>query len=902
MCMANVNNFPLPQTHASIEALCFSFFDEDTIRRAKSAAPKALALEDWMRMVKSEHVEAPTLKANLRAARDLALSKEQRQKAKLMLPYCTPHGLFKENRKDENLKRLSGIICLDFDRTNEDKQHIEMLHARGMEAEASAFTKDFISKVKAAAKEDPTAVFAAKSAGGLGAYVFLLVDEYEPAGIKRQIELASSRYASMGLNADAAATAISQARLLSHDPEPFIRKKAKRSPRTQPPNEPPAMLRGVQRSSGEIEQDKKFEAVKRIVEKAEQGGISMLDEYQTWVQAGFALKEFGHFGFELFDRLSRMSPKYKGQEDTRAQFERSKAGGGIGINTLFDIAKQYGVMAYDPTQKRGSKNGVHIPSGRMVVTKLGADPRMGGLWIADKPQEDASQEQEQFELKPPTAGEEQEHEPILRSGDIISIREHEISIPRGAKGEAFLGLLNTIPSNKEWEQKTSHMQFVIECANAIRQAAKERGVKFCKPADIDLLYIFTGKHYQQTSKDELANLIKAAALRLKIPNEKASYYRFRSEVYEQLRIDSFEDLPPALANSVHVNLNNTLLTITSRQGEMQNLISEGPHNPNILCTYVLPFDYNKDAKCPQWEAFLNKVLPDTKQQLIVQEYIGALFIPNGHGGLKVEKLLILFGTGANGKSVFAEVITALIGKENVSHTSLNDLTNKEYYRASIKDTVLNYCTELSPTGMNIGVLKQFISGEPLPARHPYGMPMTLHQYAKAIVNTNELPKSNETTHAYFRRLLLIGFEVTIEEDKQDKDLHTKIIQSELAGILNWALEGLGRIIKSRGKFTESIKMKADLHEYANSLNPVQEYIEASRYAPKPSQAGEEPMRMGIKEVFENFREFEFAAGRQPLGRNEMVSRFMALGFTKRKEPHAVCLHIYTAPQNQAQDE
>ena len=51
-------------------------------------------------------------------------------------------------------------------------------------------------------------------------------------------------------------------------------------------------------------------------------------------------------------------------------------------------------------------------------------------------------------------------------------------------------------------------------------------------------------------------------------------------------------------------------------------------------------------------------------------------------------------------------------------------------------------------------------------------------------------------------------------------------------------------------------MRADLHEYANSLNPVQEYIEANRYAPKPSEAGEEPMRMGIKDVFEEFRKFE----------------------------------------------
>ena len=174
--MANVNNFSAPpQGSTSIEALCFSFFNADTIKRAKSAIPKALALEDWMQMVKSEQVEAPNLKAMLRAARDFTLPKEQRQKAKLMLPYCTPHGLFNENRKDENLKRLSGIICLDFDRTNEDKEHIEMLYAKGMDAEAKAFTKDFISKVKEAAKQDPTAVFAARSAGGLGAYVFLLV-------------------------------------------------------------------------------------------------------------------------------------------------------------------------------------------------------------------------------------------------------------------------------------------------------------------------------------------------------------------------------------------------------------------------------------------------------------------------------------------------------------------------------------------------------------------------------------------------------------------------------------------------------------------------------------------------------------------------------------------------------
>ncbi len=50
------------------------------------------------------------------------------------------------------------------------------------------------------------------------------------------------------------------------------------------------------------------------------------------------------------------------------------------------------------------------------------------------------------------------------------------------------------------------------------------------------------------------------------------------------------------------------------------------------------------------------------------EYIGWIFTP-----LKLEKVLFLYGSGKNGKSVFVDIVEALLGKENISHESLSDM-------------------------------------------------------------------------------------------------------------------------------------------------------------------------------------------------------------------------------------
>ena len=88
------------------------------------------------------------------------------------------------------------------------------------------------------------------------------------------------------------------------------------------------------------------------------------------------------------------------------------------------------------------------------------------------------------------------------------------------------------------------------------------------------------------------------------------------------------------------------------------------------------------------------------------------------------------------------------------------------------------------------------------ARLKYGNSFLMENYAKLCFNCNELPKDIEQSEAYFRRLIVVPFRVTIPEDEQDKELAQKIIASELAGVFNWVLLGLQRLLRKK-RFTAS---------------------------------------------------------------------------------------------------
>jgi putative DNA primase/helicase len=248
-----------------------------------------------------------------------------------------------------------------------------------------------------------------------------------------------------------------------------------------------------------------------------------------------------------------------------------------------------------------------------------------------------------------------------------------------------------------------------------------------------------------------------------------------------------------------------------------------------------------------------------------------VYIRNGSNAVKEEKALILYGTGANGKSVFFEIVSAMLGRENVSNYSLQNLTEeKGFYRAKITDKLVNYASEINGK-LDTSFFKAMVSGEPVEACLKYGQPFTMTEYAKFIFNCNELPKEVEHTDGYFRRFLIIPFDVTIPPEQQDKQLHHKIIDAELSGVFNWVLDGLKRVLAQKG-FTHCEAAKKAVEQYKTQSDSVKMFIEENNFVKSPSDYEI------IKELYQRYRSFCIEDGFMPVNKSNFIKRLSSIGF------------------------
>jgi putative DNA primase/helicase len=262
-------------------------------------------------------------------------------------------------------------------------------------------------------------------------------------------------------------------------------------------------------------------------------------------------------------------------------------------------------------------------------------------------------------------------------------------------------------------------------------------------------------------------------------------------------------------------------------------------------------------------------------QRTLQKVCGYLFVK----GLKLEKIFFLYGAGANGKSVIFEVINGLIGTENISHYSLESLTDETgYYRAKIKDKIVNYGTDIKLTKIDAGMFKTLASGEPIEARLPYGEPFTMNDYAKLIFNVNRLDNANiEHTHGFYRRILIIPFEKTIADEDQDRSLHKKILRDK-AGVLNWIIAGAERVIRAETIFisAECERFKA---KFIKETDSVALFLEAQGY----NNQGK--AQLYLSALYQDYKNFCVNDGYKPLGKNNFSKRMDALGYERDKDSH-----------------
>lgn len=336
------------------------------------------------------------------------------------------------------------------------------------------------------------------------------------------------------------------------------------------------------------------------------------------------------------------------------------------------------------------------------------------------------------------------------------------------------------------------------------------------------IYIYNGQYWKSIEKEKAQSFLGKVARKAGLSECESRYYETQEKLLKQFMAETHFQRPEVDNNTFSINLTNGTYEIRVDNMKLRKF------QKSDFLTYQLSFKYDESASAPKFQKYLNKVLPDPNAQKVLAEYIGSIFIRNGNKKLNEEKVLVLLGPGSNGKSVMYHVVEALLGCDNVSSYSLKSLTNDTgYQRAMIGDKLLNYATELTGK-IESSFFKQLASGEPVEARLPYGNPIIMKQYAKMMFNCNKLPLETEHTKAYFRRFLIIPFEVVIKPEDQDKSLHLNIIENELSGIFNWVLDGLKRLI-SQGRFTPCSSAQNALQQYEIQNNSIKAFLIDSGY-------------------------------------------------------------------------
>lgn len=248
------------------------------------------------------------------------------------------------------------------------------------------------------------------------------------------------------------------------------------------------------------------------------------------------------------------------------------------------------------------------------------------------------------------------------------------------------------------------------------------------------------------------------------------------------------------------------------------------HSPAYGFRYCLPYDFNASAKAPLFERFLDDIMLGRKNLVnVLLEYMGYSF-----SGDKcwAQKALIMTGHGANGKSTLIDVMKALAGETNHSSLTLGELRN-DANRALMDGKLFNLAEETpSHAMMESSLFKNLVSGGDTTMKLLYKQPYKIANRTKLMMACNDLPHTTDTSHGFFRRLLLIPFEARFQpgDGKYDAFILDKLID-ELPGIFNLVLAGYHRLIKQKA-FSEAAEITTKISEYRESIDNVRAWLGA----------------------------------------------------------------------------
>lgn len=237
--------------------------------------------------------------------------------------------------------------------------------------------------------------------------------------------------------------------------------------------------------------------------------------------------------------------------------------------------------------------------------------------------------------------------------------------------------------------------------------------------------------------------------------------------------------------------------------------------------------FDPEATCPRWEQFLMEVFGDNAELLnFIQRAVGYSLT----GSAKEQIWFLLFGGGSNGKSTFVDTLFALLGQYAadtpaatlMARTGISDGSSATPDLAALRGKRFVICTETEELGkLNAARLKMMVGDNPITARALHQSPMTFRVTFKLWMTTNALPRTDDDSDGFWRRVRLIPFNRKFEGANRDNDLEAKL-KAELPGIFNWALRGAMKWSKDGLQTPDSVMLATN--QFRVTADPMTEWM------------------------------------------------------------------------------
>ncbi|MEK3995487.1 phage/plasmid primase, P4 family [Psychrobacillus sp. FSL K6-2365] len=309
-------------------------------------------------------------------------------------------------------------------------------------------------------------------------------------------------------------------------------------------------------------------------------------------------------------------------------------------------------------------------------------------------------------------------------------------------------------------------------------------------------YVWDGKRWKEDRKREIEK-ITAKVLRKLFKSENEHEQKWAKQCEKRaIRMNSIKDMIPLVPaereefdnHPFLFNVSNGVIDLKS--GDLLQ------HDRNYMITKISNVEYDKNAKCPEWEKFLESIFktPSGETDHEVIDFMQRVIGHSMTGDISEQLMFFLFGSGRNGKSTFINTIQKLLGdygRQTNSETFIkknNDGGINNDIARLVGSRFVSAIESEEGQQLSESLVKQITGGERISARFLRQEFFEFTPEFKVFFTTNHKPIIKGIDEGIWRRIKLIPFSVTIPKHEIDKKLPEKLT-FEAAGILNWMIEG-----------------------------------------------------------------------------------------------------------------